>query len=203
VILERFPTAVALAMPKVVQQMRQHGRNEDLDLWRERFPGQLPDLKMARELTEAAIDLEGNMLLPIALGHTDMEDTTCLYAPSIGLIVAGDAVYSDVYLQLRESNPETRLEWLAALDTIDALRPKAVVAGHKRPGRPDDPQTVDETRRYIIAFSRVLEEEETAEGVYGAMRALYPDRLYPGALWASARELKGGSSLPLSRPDER
>jgi glyoxylase-like metal-dependent hydrolase (beta-lactamase superfamily II) len=196
VLLARFPNARAVAIPAVVEQIRRHSTSDDLDLWRRRFPGQLPGLAIAEELSEPVVELEGNELVPVVLGHTDMDDTTCLHVPSIGLVVAGDAVYNDVYLQLRESNAQTRLEWLAALNTIDSLEPRAVVAGHKRPGRADDPQIVDETRRYIVDFSRVLEEEDTAEGVYHAMTSLYPDRLYPGALWASARELKGAQSSP-------
>jgi glyoxylase-like metal-dependent hydrolase (beta-lactamase superfamily II) len=197
VILERFPSARAVATPVVVDQIRRHSTNKDVDLWRARFPGQVPSLRIAEELTDPVIQLEGNELVAVALGHTDMDGTTCLNVPSIGLVVAGDAVYNDVYLQLRESNAATRLEWLAALDTIEALKPSAVVAGHKRPGNDDDPQNIDETRRYIVDFSRVIDEEETAEAVYSAMTSLYPHRLYPGALWASARQFTKDRSSSL------
>jgi hypothetical protein len=68
----------------------------------------------------------------VPLGHTDTDSTTCLHVPSIGLVVAGDAAYNGVHLYLGESNPQTRLEWIGALDTIEALNPAAVIAGHKR-----------------------------------------------------------------------
>jgi hypothetical protein len=81
-------------------------------------------------------------------------------------------------------------EWIIALHTMGALHPRAVVAGHKRPGSGDDPHDVEETRQYIRVFDSVLQEAGTAREVYDMMISRYPGRLYPDALWASARELK-------------
>jgi len=92
------------------------------------------------------IDLEGRDLIAVPLGHTDIENTTCLHVPSIGLVVAGDAAYNGVHLQLNESDPQSRREWIAALDTIEALHPSAVIAGHKRAENDDSPRIIEETR---------------------------------------------------------
>jgi hypothetical protein len=62
------------------------------------------------------------------------------HVPSVGLVVAGDAAYNDVHQWLVESNTQTRLEWISALDTIESLNPRAVIAGHKRPGNDDSPK---------------------------------------------------------------
>jgi glyoxylase-like metal-dependent hydrolase (beta-lactamase superfamily II) len=198
VLLDRFPDARMVAIPAVVCQMRRYLAPEALALWRRRFPGQIPaDLTVAAELGPQGIELEGHQLTPVALGHTDMDDTTCLHVPSARLVAAGDAVYNGVYPQLRGSSAATRHEWIAALDTIESLRPAVVVAGHKRPGATDGPENIDATRRYIRSFEKALAEEGTAAGVYQAMVSRYPDRLFPGALWASACDLKpehpGGS----------
>ncbi len=40
----------------------------------------------------------GQQLRAIELGHTDTDGTSGLHVPSIGLLVAGDAVYGDVHL---------------------------------------------------------------------------------------------------------
>jgi glyoxylase-like metal-dependent hydrolase (beta-lactamase superfamily II) len=192
VILARFPDARAVATPAVVDQMRRHSTPEALALWNARVPDQIPDhLVLAEELTDSVIDLQGRELAIVEVGHSDMDDTTCLYAPSIGLVVAGDVVYNDVYLQLRESDAKTRLEWIATLDTLESMHPNAVIAGHKQEGRDDDPKNIAETRQYIRDFDRIVGQTETALEVYGLMLALYPDRAYPAALWASAREIKG------------
>jgi hypothetical protein len=107
------------------------------------------------------------------------------------LVVAGDAAYNGVHLHLAESNPHTRREWIAALDTIESLDPHAVIAGHKRPGNDDSPKIIEETRQYIRDFDRIAEKTTTARELYDEMLELYPDRANPGlALWLSARAVK-------------
>jgi glyoxylase-like metal-dependent hydrolase (beta-lactamase superfamily II) len=191
VILERFPEARGFALPTVIEQMRQGSAPELLATWNSLFPGEIPDdLVLAEPLSGHTIDLEGHDLVAVELGHTDTDGTTCLNVPDIGLVVAGDAVYNDVHQYLRESSPEGRREWIAALDTIESLHPRAVIAGHQRAGRDDGPEIIDETREYIRDFDRVVETAETARQLYDQMLDLYPERVNPGMLWWSARTLK-------------
>ena len=137
------------------------------------------------------IDLEGRELIAVELGHTDTDNTTCLHVPSIGLVVAGDAVYNDVHLYLAESDAAKRQEWLAALDKIDALHPRAVVASHKRPENDDRPETVEETRQYSRDFDRLVATTSSGQQLYEQMLKLYPTRVNPGwALWNSAHAAK-------------
>ena len=125
------------------------------------------------------------------LGYTDTEYTTCLNVPSIGLVVAGDAAYNDVHLYLAESNAPTRREWIAALETIESLKPSAVVASHKRPENDDHPRIIEETRQYIRDFDRLVEMTTSAQDLFDKMLELYPNRVNPGwALWSSARAVK-------------
>lgn len=192
-VLERFPNARAVATPNVVRQMRRHASPEFLEtIWNVAFPGQIPDrLVIAEELESNVIDLEGRDLVTVDLGHTDTDDTTCLHAPSVGLVVAGDAAYNDVHLYLGESNPETRREWIAALDKMESLNPRAVIASHKRPENDDDPKIIEETRQYIRDFDRLAARTTTAQELYDQMLTLYPNRVNPGwALWSSARAVK-------------
>jgi len=147
-LLERFPTARAVATPNVVKVMRQHASPERLKIWKAAFPDQIPDrLVIAEELKGNAIDLEGCELVVIELGHTDTDFTTCLNVPSIGLVVAGDAAYNDVHVYLGESSAQTRQEWISALDKIESLNPRAVVATHKRPESDDNPGIIEQTHR--------------------------------------------------------
>jgi glyoxylase-like metal-dependent hydrolase (beta-lactamase superfamily II) len=146
---------------------------------------------IAEELIGNVIDLEGHELVPVELGHTDTDHTTCLHVPSIGLVVAGDAAYNDVHLYLAESNAQKRQEWIAALDKIESLNPRAVVASHKRPTNDDNPRIMEETRQYIRDFDRLVETTKTAQDLYDKMLKLYPNRVNPGwALWSSARAVK-------------
>ena len=192
-LLERFPNAKVVATPNTVKVMRQNASPEALNgAWKPGFPGQIPDkLVIAEELKGNVIDLEGHELVAVELGHTDTDHTTCLHVPSIGLVVAGDAAYNDVHLYLAESNAQKRQEWIAALDKIESLKPRAVVASHKRPENDDNPRIIEETRQYIRDFDRLVKTTKTAQELYDQMLKLYPNRVNPGwALWSSARTVK-------------
>ena len=192
VLLDRFPQARALAMPEVAEGMRRQATPDKLDArWRKLFPGQIVDeVAFANAMDGDTIDLEGHALSAIRLGHTDTADSTCLHVPAIDLVVAGDAVYNGIHPFLIESNRRTRLEWIAALDRIAALKPAHVVAGHKVPANDDDPRCIADTRRYLLDFIRLNDETATANELYERMLALHPDRANPGSLWSSAQAAK-------------
>jgi hypothetical protein len=80
------------------------------------------------------------------------------------------------------------------VDTIESLQPRAVIAGHKRPDRDDDPQIIEQTCRYIRDFDRIAETTNSARELYDKMLALHPGRINPGALWGAARTSKGAHS---------
>jgi glyoxylase-like metal-dependent hydrolase (beta-lactamase superfamily II) len=191
-LLDRFPNAKAVATPNVLKVMRQQISPEFVaSFWNPRYPGQIPEhLVLPEELKGNAIDLEGRDLVVVEVGHTDTDHTTCLHVPSVGLVVAGDAAYNDVHLYLMESNTRTRQEWISALDTIEELKPRAVIAGHKKPEKDDGPRIIEETRQYIRDFERVAEMTTTARELYNKMLELYPDRANPGSLWGSAHVAK-------------
>jgi glyoxylase-like metal-dependent hydrolase (beta-lactamase superfamily II) len=191
-LLNRFPNARAMATPDVVKSMRQQASPEYVsNFWNARYPGQIPErLAIAEELKGNVIQLEGRDLVVVEVGHTDTDHTTCLHVPSAGLMVAGDAAYNDVHLYLAESNAKTRREWIAALDTIESLKPSAVIAGHKKPEKDDSPRIIEETRQYIRDFDRLAGMTTTARELYDKMLQLYPNRANPGSLWGSARAAK-------------
>jgi glyoxylase-like metal-dependent hydrolase (beta-lactamase superfamily II) len=190
VLQDRFPNAQALATREVVAKMMLQITPEKLVDRRKQFPG-LPDvISIANPLEGNEIDLEGNKLVVVMVGHTDTDDTTCLHVPSIGLVVAGDVVYNGIHPFLNESNKQTRLEWIAALDKIDALKPTSVVAGHKIPNNDDSPRNIEETRQYIRDFIRLNDATKTAQELYDKMMELYPDRANPGSIWSAAATAK-------------
>jgi len=191
-LLNRFPKARAMATPDVVESMRRQSSPEYVsNFWNARYPGQIPErLVIAEELKGDVIQLEGRDLVVVELGHTDTDHTTCLHVPSADLVVAGDAAYNEVHLYLAESNAESRREWIAALDTVESLKPRTVIAGHKKPEKNDSPRILEETRQYIRDFDRLAEMTTTARELYDKMLQLYPNRANPGSLWGSARAAK-------------
>src|ERR1700686_5150967 len=193
-IQKKFPKARFMATREVIAVMQKQASAPVVNgYWEPRFPGQIDStLVVADELKGGVIELEGEQLVSVPLGHTDTDSTTCLHVPSIGLVACGDALYNDVHLHLGESNAEGRKEWIAALDTIESLKPVAVVAGHKRPNAADTPNIIEETRKYIRDFDRTAANTQTALELYHQMLVLYPDRVNPAVLWNSARAVKPG-----------
>jgi len=105
ILLDRFPGARAIATPKTVNAMQMSFTPTVERLARRMFPGQVPTKLVAPEPYEHdTFTLEGYELRIIEQGHTDSPDTTSLYVPSIGLIVAGDVVYNQcrMYVVLKK-----------------------------------------------------------------------------------------------------
>jgi len=191
-LLERFPHARAVAMPEIVKAMHEHLSPASVEnFWRRLFPGQIPDRLLAAEpLVNHELELEGHKLVAVNAGRTDTARSTCLYVPSIGLLVAGDAVYNGIHPYLGETDARSRLEWISTLDKLEALKPRAVIAGHKVPENGDDPGIIAETRQYLRDFDRLNERTTTARELYDAMLDIYPDRANPGSLWSAANIAK-------------
>lgn len=188
-LLERFPEARAVATPAVVRAMQAHLAPASVDgFWRRLFPGEILDrLPAAEPLPGDALELEGHTLAVVDAGRTDTAVSTCLHVPSIGLLVGGDAVYNGIHPYLGETDRESRLEWIATLDRLEALGAATVIAAHKVPGAEDHPRVIGETRQYLRDFDRLAASAATAHELYDAMLALHPGRANPGSLWGAAK----------------
>src|SRR5882757_6202321 len=191
-LLERFPKARAVATPEIVKAMHEHLSPASVnDFWRRLFPGEIPDrLLVAEPLEDNELELEGHKLVVVNAGRTDTAHSTCLYVPSIGLIVGGDAVYNGIHPYLGETDAQSRVEWISTLDKLEALKPKAVIAGHKVPENDDNPRIIAETRQYLRDFNRLNTVTKTARELYDAMLEIYPDRVNPGSLLGGSKHCK-------------
>ena len=186
-LLQRFPGAIAYATAGTITKMHEQATTGRATVWDVDFPDQIPASPVDYLLVPAAgFELEGHRLVPIEVGHTDTDDTTVLHVPSIGLVVAGDVVYNGVHQYLLESAHGGIKAWLHALTTVAALRPRAVVAGHKNKDLPDDPDTILATRDYLLDAQRLLAGKPTPLEFFDHMTRLYPDRLNVGPVWYSA-----------------
>jgi hypothetical protein len=160
-------------------------------VWRTLFPGdQIPaDPELAKPMASPVFELEGNEFRAVEVGQTDTYNTTVLHVPSIRLVVAGDAVYGDVHQFFGEANTtEKRKEWLRALDTIEALEPHTVIAGHKRPGTVDGLFNLHRTRQYILDFEEAVASTSNWQELYEDMKRRYPGRINPHAILRGALE---------------
>jgi glyoxylase-like metal-dependent hydrolase (beta-lactamase superfamily II) len=179
VLLERFPYARAVASAGTVRQMRAAAQNTSA---RVRFAGQIADsLTLAEPLEEERLELEGRPLHVIETGHTDTTDTTALHIPDLDLIVSGDVAYNHCHMFVGATTAASRAEWIAALDTLAALNPAAVVAGHKDPTRGNPPSVLADSRGYLECFGQLREAALPDEELFDAMVRRYPD-------WVSRQE---------------
>jgi glyoxylase-like metal-dependent hydrolase (beta-lactamase superfamily II) len=176
ILLDRFPGARAIATPRTVKAMQVSLTPAVERLARRMFPGQVPTRLIAPEPYEHdTFTLEGHELRIIEQGRTDSPDSTSLYIPSIGLLVAGDVVYNQCRMYVGDTTPESRRNWIADLDRLAALNPAIVVAGHKKPGAPDSPSAIQDTKRYLEDFDRMQKTAKSDRELFDQMTALYPD----------------------------
>jgi hypothetical protein len=68
---------------------------------------------------------------------------------------------------LGETDTQSGLEWIATLDNLAALKPKAVVAGHKLPQNDDDPRIIAEMQQYLRDFNRLNAATVDVRQLYG------------------------------------
>jgi hypothetical protein len=73
----------------------------------------------------------------------------------------------------------------AALDIVDRLQPRHVVAGHKDASKPDDPGAIQRTRDYITTFAALLQQQTRGEEFFDVMLERFPGYANPKALWRS------------------
>lgn len=138
-------------------------------------------------LTTDTLDLEGNELRVIRIGQADTAQSTVLHIPSLAAVVTGDLAYNQVHMMTAETGEPERAQWIANLDTVAALEPAIVVAGHKKVSNGNDPKIISESQQYLRDFTRIAGEETTTAGIVARMAELYPDWENLRTLWHSAR----------------
>ena len=175
ILLDRFPGARAIATPTTLNAMQSSFTPPIERLARRCFPGQIPTKLVPPEpYARDSFTLEDHEIRIIEQGHTDSADTTSLHVPSIGLIAAGDVVYNECHMYVGDTTPESRKNWIAALDKLAALNATTVVAGHKKPGAPDSPSAIQDTRRYLQDYDRLQKTAKSDQELFDQMTELYP-----------------------------
>jgi glyoxylase-like metal-dependent hydrolase (beta-lactamase superfamily II) len=182
--------AQIIATAGAIEQMHRNVAMRDA-VWDKLFPGQIPETNVTAVPPENnRIELEGRPLNVVEVGHTDTDATSVLHAPDLDLVVAGDTVYNDVHLYLAESADGGRDEWRLAIDIVENLEPRWIVAGHKNKDLDDSAaRVISETRDYLDSADELLSRHTTALAFFNAMLERFPDRLNPSALWLGAAAL--------------
>jgi glyoxylase-like metal-dependent hydrolase (beta-lactamase superfamily II) len=179
ILLSKFTSAKPVATFKVVEGCKEQLAPTGIARWSTLFPGQLA----ANQIPPTALpdsnifEVDGHKFHAIDVEHSDTHATSFLHVPSLRLVAAGDIVYGDCHQFLRQTETkELRHQWLAALDTIAALDPHIVVAGHKRATQIDGSYLIAATKKYILDFEEELERANDPLELEAAMKKRYPQR---------------------------
>jgi glyoxylase-like metal-dependent hydrolase (beta-lactamase superfamily II) len=193
---ERFGARV-VASAGTIAQMQANVAQRPF-LWDKVYSGIPATPVTAVTVPDNRFTLEGHELVIVDVGHTDSDDTSVLHVPDLELVVAGDAIYNGAHMYLGQSVVVGGFApWREAIDKVEALKPKHIVAGHPREDLDDDAQrTIAETRQYLDDAEDLLRTETTAVDFFNAKIARYPDHIGRTVLWAGASGIYGVREHP-------
>lgn len=170
-------------------------------VWDKVYPGIPESPVTAVTVPDDRFALEGEDLVIVEAGYTDTDASSVLHVPGLGLVAAGDVVYNGAHLYLSETSLAGLDAWRAALDRVEALGARHIVAGHQDSKLDDDAaRTVAETREYLDAAEELFDTQKDAVGYFNAMVERYPDRLGRTVLWSTAQAVYGIREHPGEDP---
>jgi glyoxylase-like metal-dependent hydrolase (beta-lactamase superfamily II) len=193
---ERFGARV-VATAGTIAQMHANVAQRPF-LWDKVYSGIPPTPVTAVTVPGNRFTLEGHDLVIVEVGHTDSDDTSVLHIPDLGLVVAGDVINNGAHMYLGQSVTVGGFEpWREAIDKVEALKPRHIVAGHQNHHLDDDAErTIAETRQYLDDAEDLLRTENTAVDFFNAKIERYPNHLGRTVLWAGASALYGVREHP-------
>jgi glyoxylase-like metal-dependent hydrolase (beta-lactamase superfamily II) len=167
-------------------------------LWDKLYQGIPPTPVTAVTVPDNRFKLEGHELVIVEVGATDSDDTTVLHIPDLGLVVAGDVIYNGVHMYLTQTVLVGGFgPWREAIDRVEALEPRQIVAGHQNSRLDDDAaRTIAETRQYLDDAEELLQTQTTAIDFFNAELERYPNHLGRTILWVGAGAIYGAREHP-------
>ncbi len=191
-LLDRFPSAVAVATAGTIAHMEEQTSPTGRADWEAWFPGDQinfptsPLPVRALPSDNLTLTLDTHTLHAVPAGHSDTDSTSFLWVPSLRLAVTGDIVYNGAYSYLAESlTPALRNKWVAAIDKVESYHPESVVVGYKIPGAVDGTWTLEATRKYVRLWDRLAAVATDAYDMWEKVREADPGKNGEFVLWWS------------------
>jgi glyoxylase-like metal-dependent hydrolase (beta-lactamase superfamily II) len=187
VLTAAFPRAQVLATPRVITELRAIAKAK-VKQWKPVYGANLADRAVfPSPYTRDSLELEGQRIALIPMLPGESRAATIVHIPSLQAVIAGDVVYSGIHPWLAEADAGRRQSWLRNLETIKALSPAIVVAGHRLPDRKDLPTAVDFTAGYVRDFDAAAAQAKSAEELTKIVGATYKDLQLPIILTLAAQ----------------
>src|SRR5437867_7166883 len=175
VIKQAFPTARFVALPGAVAGIERTWQSK-VAQWKLLYGDSITSTPVIpTALAGNSISLEGEKLEIVGPVQGDDAVNSFVWIPSLKAVVAGDIVYSGVYVWTAETDTASRRRWAATLDRIAALHPAVVVPGHQQPALGATPASVAFTKEYLAAFDQALASVSTPEDLQAKVKARYPN----------------------------
>jgi glyoxylase-like metal-dependent hydrolase (beta-lactamase superfamily II) len=193
-LLERFPGAKCVALPHVVEAIKE-SMDMQTEQWKLLFGDACVTAGPVPEPMEGhTIYVDGSPLNIIEVKQADIHPTTIVHIPEIDVVVAGDSIYNEIHAMLGFATPAEWQDWLETVDIVENLKPRMIVAGHRRPDGDDHAvdRMIAQTRSYIKDFAAAYEIAKDAEELISTMVAKYP---YHGNLWTLQFSAMGAMML--------
>jgi glyoxylase-like metal-dependent hydrolase (beta-lactamase superfamily II) len=197
VLAGRFPGVRVVATAKVVADIVDRG-SQDLGTFSAWFGNNLVvPTSIPEPLSDDGLVIEGHRLQVIDVDQADISPSSAVYVPQLEAVIAGDLAYNGIHQMLALTGPAEWKRWAASVEDIAALRPRTVVAGHKKPEASDDDgeAILTSTKDYILDFARIAETAASPEEIIKAMQDRYPDHGNFTTLLVSAQAAKAGATL--------
>ena len=174
VLTQAFPDAKVVAHPVVVDDIWR-SLPYKVKRWSPMLGANGPKTPTApTALQSDTFLLEGHEMKVLGPMQGDHVHATALYVPSIHALFAGDLLYNEMYLWFGEHGRKEIAAWGESIDELAALDPQIVVAGHSKPGLPNDPSSLAYSRGYIDFWLKEAKRAKNSEELRARVKAAYP-----------------------------
>jgi glyoxylase-like metal-dependent hydrolase (beta-lactamase superfamily II) len=187
--LARRPGARLSTRPEIVEAAAVQTAPGYLRVWHGFFPGQIVDHPLVPQAIADELLLgDCAAARAVLVGQSDVEASSVVHVPDLGVVLSGDVVYNGIHPWLAGSTPATRSAWLAALDVVEQLAPRTIIAGHRDPGAADDDaaRLIEATRTYIQDFGAAAATAGSSAELVALMLARHGDLGNEYTLWVAA-----------------
>lgn len=191
-----FPNAEVVATPAVLRKIEASVQGK-VGFWGPKMGANAPQHPiLPKALAGTTLTLDGEKL--------EVHGTTGILAhrpyvwiPSMSTVAGNVAVFSNMHVWTADTRSEAEHNaWLAQLDEMEALKPKAVIAGHAKTGGPLDASAIIYTRSYLKTFAHETAKARDAKELIANMQHAYPDAVGAIALDIGAKVAKGEMQWP-------
>jgi glyoxylase-like metal-dependent hydrolase (beta-lactamase superfamily II) len=190
VLHRRFPEAPIYMTAEALAEFKRSWP-DSLASRRRSAPAETPEtLPTPRALPKPVLSVDGRrveILRNLQGDYASPPLNSPVWMPSEQVLVADDLVFNGIHAWLEDSSEAGRAEWRTAIARLEGLRPRIVIAGHKRSADlPDTPAMLAATSAYLADFDALRRDCPDVRTFIAAMTNKYPELGQPKFLALAA-----------------